>query len=133
MKSSLIAGGRFAARLLRVLDADTEVNRFPIGGGFSAFPGTQFLIGAKAGYRVGPFGIFAKVRPGFIRFDQPPFPRTPELGTRPVVDLGGVFEIYSKYHVFVRIDYGDIVVSYGNSGFGTRHQLQAGFGVGVWF
>jgi hypothetical protein len=34
---------------------------------------------------------------------------------------------------FTRVDFGDLVVSYGNSGFGTRHQFQGTFGVGVWF
>ena len=58
----LIAGGRFSVRALRFLDAEVEVNRFPIGGTAAEFPGTEFLFGAKAGYRGGPFGMG---RPGF--------------------------------------------------------------------
>ena len=32
--------GRFSARTWRFLDAEAEVNRFPVGGGASLFNGT---------------------------------------------------------------------------------------------
>jgi hypothetical protein len=63
-----IAGGRVTVRLYRSLDAEAEIDRFPIGGAYSAFPGTEFLFGARAGHRFGGLGLFATVRPGFIRF-----------------------------------------------------------------
>lgn len=128
-----IAGGRVSVRALRFLDAEAEVNRFPVGGSSALFPGTQFLFGAKAGYRTGAFGIFGKVRPGFIRFDSDNL-NAPALGTRPAVDVGIVLEFYSRRHLFARVDFGDTVVSYGSySGFGTKNQFQGTFGAGVWF
>ena len=57
----------------------------------------------------------------------------PALGARPAVDVGGVLEFYSRHHIFARFDFVDLVVSYGSSGFGTRHQFQGAFGFGVWF
>ena len=87
------------------------------------------LIGARGGYRAGPFGIFAKLRPGFVAFDETQY--GPQLGKRPALDVGGILEIYSSYHVAVRIDYGDAVVWYGPRG--THHQLQGSFGVSFWY
>jgi hypothetical protein len=125
-----MAGGRISARVFRFIDADFEVNRFPIGGAQSSFPGTEVLLGGRAGYHLGHFGLFGRMRPGFVKFDRNQYP--PQLGTRPALDIGGTLEIYSSYHVAVRIDYGDTIVWYGPV-IGTRHQLQGSFGVGVWF
>jgi hypothetical protein len=41
-----------------------------IAGGASNFPATEFLFGVRDGYRSGPFGVFATIRPGFFRFDD---------------------------------------------------------------
>jgi hypothetical protein len=123
-----IAGARLSARVWRFLDAEAEVDRFPVGGAQAQFPGTELLFGARAGFRSGPLGIFAKVRPGFVRFDSQP--NGPSLGTRPAVDLGAAVAVYSQRHVFVRFDAGDLVVSYAN---GARSHFEATAGVGVWF
>ena len=123
------AGGRVSVRAWRFIDADVEINRFPIGGAQSSFPGTEVLMGARAGYHAGPFGLFAKLRPGFVAFDKTQF--GPPLGRKPALDFGGILEIYSSYYVAVRIDYGDQVTWFGARG--TRHQLRGGFGVSVWF
>jgi hypothetical protein len=128
------AGGRVTIGLLPFLDAEVEINRFPIGGAVSNFPGTQFLFGARAGKRIGSLGLFAKVRPGFTRFDATV--NSPTLGTRPVLDFGGIVEYYSRHHIAARFDFGDAIVFYGAgqpAASGTRHQFQGGFGVSVWF
>jgi len=89
--------GRFTVKAFWFLDADFEVNRFPMGGAQSSFPGTQVLLGPRAGVHLSHFGIFGKVRPGFIKYDRNPF--LSQLGTRAALDIGGTFEIYISYHV----------------------------------
>ena len=59
-----------------------EINRFPIGGAVSNSPATEFLFGARLAYRTGPFGLFATVRPGLLRFDDNSF-KDPGIGTSP--------------------------------------------------
>jgi hypothetical protein len=126
-----IAGGRASMRLFGPLHAEAEINRFPIGGGEANFPGTEVLIGARARYCVGPFEIFGKLRPGFIRFDNSRL-NGPVLETQPALDLGGGLGIYSRHQLFVRFDLGDVIVFYGH-GAGTRSQFQGTFGFGLWF
>jgi hypothetical protein len=139
----LAGGGRFTVKLFRFVDAEAEINRYPIGGAISVFPATQALIGARVGYRLGPIGLFAKARPGFMRFDENAY--APRLGTRANLDIGGILELYSTRHVAVRMDFGDTVIFYGREPMlspvgggivpqpGTRHQLQASFGISAWF
>ncbi len=126
----LTGGGRVTVHASRFLDAEAEVNRFPIGGAASNYPATQALFGARAGVRRWPFGIFAKARPGFLRFDD--VLNHPNLGTRAALDLGVILEGYSRHHVAVRADFGDTVVFYGRET-GTRHQFQGSFGISLWF
>jgi hypothetical protein len=137
------AGGRVSVRLLPFLGAEAEVNRFPVGGGTASFPATQGLFGLRAGWRVGPIGIYGKVRPGFVRFDVNSLASP---GTRAALDAGGILELYSSRHLAARFDFGDTVVFYGSNfsipggpppGLlvvpGTRHQLQWSVGVSGWF
>jgi hypothetical protein len=128
-----IAGGRVTYNFHRFLAAEFEVNRFPIGGAFSTFPGTQFLFGARAGGRIGNLGLFATVRPGFIQFGNRSL-KYEDIGTGRVIDLGVAIAAYSRRHIFARFDFGDCIVAYGQpSGYGTRHQFQGTAGFGVWF
>lgn len=136
------AGGRITIRVWRFFDAEAEVNRFAVGGEPILFPGTQVLVGTRAGYRLGPIGFFLKARPGLIAFDGNE--RAPRLGTRFVLDLGAIVEFYSQRHFAFRGDFGDTAVFYGGdaqllpfdrpgTALGTRHQFQASAGVSVWF
>jgi hypothetical protein len=96
------------------------------------------------------FGVFGKVRPGFIhtvydlRTICPPFPCPPGsacfaspcfFAPFPVInndlslDVGGVLEFYPAKRVTVRFDVGDTVV---NRSFAT-HNLQLSAGVGFRF
>ena len=86
------------------------------------------LFGVKAGTRFQHFGLFAKVRPGFLTFDNalreetilvtpgPLFPIGfyPSLRfgrlTQPALDLGGVAEYYPARHWAFRWDMGDTLV-----------------------
>jgi hypothetical protein len=137
------AGGRASVRVLPFLSAELEFNRFPVGGAMALFPATQGLFGVRAGYRLGPLGVYGKLRPGFVRFDHNLYAT---LGTCPALDAGGVLELYSSRHVASRFDLGDTVVFYGTGVSipaiatpgppvipGTRHQVQWSFGLSVWF
>ena len=142
----VIAGSRASVRLLPYVAGEVEINRFPVGGGQSTYPATQVLFGARTGFQIlGGIGLYAKIRPGIIAFD--PNLYVPDLRRRAALDIGGVIEFYSRRHLAVRFDCGDTMVFYGNDVAipnlavpgtpltvpGTRHQLQWGFGVSVWF
>ena len=80
---------------------------------------TEGLFGVKAGQRFKRFGVFGKVRPGFIRFSQGftdliptggsgPFPFTFRVRGRTdfATDVGGVLEIYPTKKILLRFDGG---------------------------
>jgi hypothetical protein len=73
------------------------------------------LFGVKMGMRFNHFGVFGKVRPGFIYY-QEAMPGggdyTPNSLTRFAGDLGGVFEYYPNYASTFRLDAGTTVVRY---------------------
>lgn len=137
-------GGRITVHAFRLVDAEAEVNRYPIGGADSLFPVTQMTFGARLGQRFGPLGIYGKVKPGFVRFDKNLY--VPNMGTHTALEIGAVLEFYSRHHFAARMDFGDTAVFYG-SGIsipsisapgpatvpGTRHQLQWSIGVSAWF
>ncbi len=125
----VLAGGRVSVHTFWLLDAEAEVNRFPIGGAAANYPATQALFGARVGRRIGPFGLYGKLRPGFVRFDRNLY--DPKLGTQAALDAGGILELYSSRHAAGRFDLGDTMVWYG--GAGARHQLQWSVGLSLWF
>jgi len=81
------------------------------------------LFGVKAGKRFNKWGVFAKARPGLIRFGKGAFDIVPS-GTATVfpftfinrslthaaLDLGGVVEFYPSKHLVVRFDGGDTII-----------------------
>jgi hypothetical protein len=140
----LSGGGRVTVHVFRFVDAEAEINRFPVGGGVALFPATQAIFGARAGRRFGPIGVYGKLRPGLMRFDAND--RVQNLAVRPAFDFGGVLAFYSRRHIAGRLDLGDTVVWYGSDTIvppiskpgpsvilGTRHQLQWSLGVSIWF
>jgi hypothetical protein len=127
-------GGRFVYRLFPYLDIDTDFIVHPNGGVSGSR--LQGFFGVKAGKRFGRAGLFAKARPGFIYFSKDPFGAT-EAGSTPFntmwassteasVDLGGVFEFYSRRGPIVRFDLGDTIISYGSRTVGTSPPQPAG-------
>lgn len=107
-------GGRFTVNLKSWLGAEAELNYFPK----SSAPGnrTLGLFGVKAGWRGERFGLFAKVRPGILRFGDPrlPTPSPPVVGAclglrqnNFALDVGGVVEGYPSRRTVVRVDAGD--------------------------
>jgi Outer membrane protein beta-barrel domain len=122
-------GGRFGYNLSRYVALEAEGNFFPrdrdLDGGRSA----QGLFGARVGRRFDKVGVFAKARPGFMRFskgDYRPvggcvavFP--PPIGcfeavprTNFAFDVGGVAEWYPSKNAILRFDAGDTIIHFGN-------------------
>ena len=149
-------GGRFTFNLTENIAFEAEGNYFtrllfgfPQGG--HMFQG-QF--GGKAGKRFDRWGLFGKVRPGFVGFTrvletpgvQTPGPNFFVHKRYPSLDLGGVVEFYVSPRWMVRFDVGDTVIRYSEisfSAFGfptfiiqpkeTRHNLQVSSGIGFRF
>jgi hypothetical protein len=118
------------------LEGDVNFGRYiALDGAFSWFPNSTRghssatgFFGAKAGKRMERFGLFGKVRPGFLTFDNAfrqetvlftPSPfgsigtllsfRSGRL-TQRALDLGGVAEYYPARHWTFRWDFGDMLL-----------------------
>jgi len=117
-------GFRGVFNLGRFVSLEGEFNWFPITPSGSRSGTTiEGLFGAKVGYRTQHFGIFGKVRPGFlsssdslrqINIDLSTIV-TPETFrfnrlTERVVDFGEVLEYYPSKHWAFRWDIGDTVI-----------------------
>jgi outer membrane scaffolding protein for murein synthesis (MipA/OmpV family) len=94
----------------------------------------QGLFGAKYGVRTEKFGIFGKIRPGFIRFGEGEvIPGS--AATEFALDIGGVVELYPTRPVALRFDIGNTLVRFGSlggDGF-TSNNLQITTGVAFRF
>ncbi|HYP51899.1 MAG TPA: outer membrane beta-barrel protein, partial [Pyrinomonadaceae bacterium] len=121
-------GARFTYNFTDYFAAEAEGNIFPQRQFFGRAMQAQF--GVKAGKRFKRFGIFAKARPGFVRFTEEtviePGPTVvingtpvvaPVFDTRPQthfsMDVGGVLEFYPSRRLVVRADAGDTMIRYG--------------------
>ena len=129
-------GGRFTYNLTNNIAVEAEANFFPGNDNFdndlSAPAGEMFQaqFGVKAGKRFSKFGIFGKVRPGFVSF----FDASRMTGTTTIVflnqqfergvfttgtetdfsmDVGGVVEYYPSSRIVTRFDFGDTIIRYG--------------------
>jgi hypothetical protein len=118
-------GGRLTFNLTEGFGIEGELNTFPQDGrvnlaNLSSINShkTQALFGVKYGMRSEKFGIFGKLRPGFVRFSQgSPGALSivpPSSETQFALDFGGVFEIYASRHVALRFDLGDTIIRYSN-------------------
>ena len=113
-------GGRGVWHLLPFVDLDGDLAVHP-NAGVSGYK-IEGLVGAKSGVRFRRFGVFAKVRPGFLYFSKDPFGvgrrGTPFEKTDwarsldPALDVGGVVEYYTPRGTIVRFDLGDTIVRY---------------------
>src|SRR5262245_13652837 len=121
--SALGFGGRFVYKVLPHVDLESEMIIWPNN---QASTGTwiQGLFGPKLGERFERFGLFVKVRPGFIHFRKDPFGQAGSGGstilgrnfahtTDPLIDVGGVIEYYTTRGVILRFDLGDTIIKYG--------------------
>ena len=165
-KSQRGAGGRITVNLNDNFALEGEFNTFPnnfrlsvpqlnqfVTRKLSRDRVDQFLFGMKFGVRSNLFGLFGKIRPGFVRSqlqDETANSANPTLNTRfrtssgLALDLGGVLEIYPSRHTMLRFDAGDTLIRYEtkiqtSSGSSTsknkftNHNLQASAGFGLRF
>lgn len=138
-------GARFTYNLNKHVALEAEGNFFPgirleeftgfTSGGVPAGHIYQGQFGVKAGKRFKKFGLFAKIRPGFVGFTQashftgfkPVTIFNPRFGevhyedaqfrigpvTYPAADVGGVVEFYPSRRIVTRLDVGDTIIRYG--------------------
>lgn len=104
---------------------------------------TQLLAGLRVGIQRERFGLYAKARPGLIRFsDVADDERSRRATTRAALDLGIVLDLPVGDRLFIRVDAGDTIISLprtsqdseGERG-GSRidHNLQVAVGAGFRF
>ena len=119
-------GGRFGYNFSKYFSLEAEGNFFPRDRDLDAGRKTQALFGVKAGKRFEKVGVFAKARPGFVRYERgdyrfgsggcvavfpPPIScYRPVARTNFAVDLGGVVELYPSKRTIIRFDAGDTIV-----------------------
>jgi len=105
----------------------SEINFFPDpGDGATNQEGgriTQGLFGVKAGITRRKWGLFAKVRPGFVSNGKaiiavsstpPPFSFSFGRLTHFATDIGGIFEYNVTRRISFRTDLGDAIVRHGS-------------------
>jgi len=138
-------GGRFSYNFSRFGGVDADANHFPGGSARNPnFGETTGFVGARIGYATDSIGLFAKIRPGFIHFAQDSAAASRGLSQNYfALDVGAVLERYFKNHTFVRLDFGDTVVPYGNTLYvdasgtsrrlGTQNNPSASIGFGFYF
>jgi len=157
-------GGRFTYNFTKNIAIEAEANFFSVDKKSMPVVGMpipvrepggrkfQAVFGPKIGIRKRNFGIFGKVRPGFIRLGRyevinrvGPINQFFVLSSPKTnltffnVDVGGVFEYYPTRRTVFRVDVGDTIIRYNsqqpkeiNPSF-TRHNLQTSVGFGFRF
>jgi hypothetical protein len=114
--SGIGGGGRLTINLTKHLALEGELNYFP-STGYYEVQRLQGQFGVKSGIRFNQFGLFGKLRPGFLRTQyefpviciQAPCPPISVDQTGFALDVGGVVEFYPARRVTVRFDIGDTV------------------------
>ena len=122
-------GGRFGYNVGRHVALEGEVNVLPERNLNEVFQSrrTQLFTGVRAGRRWEKAGLFAKARPGAVHFDEygARGPCTVVVGSRTcfddprtffATDLGGVFEYYPTRRTIFRVDAGDTIIRFRDSG-----------------
>ena len=106
-------GTNFTYNFTRGIGLDSTLNFIP--GQQGSKPMMEGLFGVRMGMRTDKFGIFAKVRPGFIYYEDA-VPIQGEIATgsltRFAADVGGIVEYYPERNSTLRFDVGTTVVRY---------------------
>ncbi len=113
-RDNLSGGGfSFDYNFNRHFAFDSAMNFLPSQGGTQGM--MQGMYGVKLGERWNRWGLFAKVRPGFIYYNEA-WPgggaKSPQSLSRFAWDFGGVAEIYTHHNGTFRIDVGTTMVRY---------------------
>jgi hypothetical protein len=115
---TFVPGGgiTFSYRVARLASFDSEFNLFLPKGKSGETGAIQDVL---AGFKVGPqfrsWGVFAKVRSGFIHYDHTQVPGSNtgyESTNRFAIDLGGVAEYYASRRSTLRFNIGTTLVHY---------------------
>ena len=130
--SDFAFGGRLSWQALRLVGAEAELTFFPADfaddPAFSASR-VEALFGVTVGPRMGAVRPFGKIRPGFLRFAEPPEPFAcilifpPPLAcvlpgeTVLALDAGGGIELFLTDRTFARIEAGDRILRYPGPAF----------------
>jgi hypothetical protein len=123
-RDTLGGGGRVTYNLTKYVAIEGELNYFT-SGSYDDYNRLQGQFGVKAGPRYKRFGIFGKVRPGFINTKKDFFFHVPcdfvpactqavsatDSYTGFSLDVGGVAEVYASKRIFVRFDVGDTIAN----------------------
>lgn len=137
--------GRLGYHLRDSLSVEGEFNFFPGDLGVASKGITAGFFGAKYGRKLQRVGVFGKVRPGFTRFQAPedavlcialvPPPQACMIGgkTEFALDAGGVFEIYARRRWTFRVDAGDTMIRFRDSGGSWNHNFMFTSSVGFKF
>jgi hypothetical protein len=135
-------GGRFGYNFSRLVALEAEGNFFPRDRDAEGGRKIQVLAGVKTGKRFDKFGLFAKARPGFMRFSKGDYQQfgscillfpPPAACFQPVsktsfaFDLGGVAEWYPSKNSIVRFDAGDTIIRFGKRNVTAIDISPAGF------
>lgn len=120
-------GGRFGYNPSKYFALEAEINFFPRDRDLEGGQKFQGLFGVKAGQRFDKVGVFAKARPGFIRFERgdyfpvggciavfpPPLACFQSRATTNFAfDVGGVVEVYPSNNTLIRFDVGDTMIRF---------------------
>jgi len=112
----------FGYNFTRGFAFDSALNFLPAQGGTKGM--VQGLFGVKLGDRWKHWGLFAKVRPGFIYYNEA-WPGggvdTPGSLSRFVWDVGGAAEFYTHHNGTFRVDLGTTLVRYLTDKVDTRY------------
>ncbi len=106
-------GSSFGYNFSRAIAFDSTVNFIP--GQQGTKPMIQGLFGIKVGARTEHVGVFAKIRPGFIYYENAVQMRgdtTQGSLSRFATDVGGVVEYYPRRNSTWRFDVGTTLVRY---------------------
>lgn len=139
-------GPRVGYNVTTYLTLEAEMNFFPRDRDLEGGRKTQAVFGVKAGKRFEKAGIFAKARPGFVRFSRGDFIGSPlaicpaifplPIGcfqpvatTNFAIDIGGVGELYPSTNTIIRLDAGDTIIRFGDRRVAAKSNTMSNLGV----
>jgi hypothetical protein len=122
VSNDFLVGGRFTFNARHWLGVESEWGFTPQNVVFNGGHINQFLFGPKVGIRKPRLGAFIKARGGFSSisnftktFDETSLTQTLGRQTNPLIDLGGVIEIYPGKRWLLRYDFSDLVTQHNNN------------------
>ena len=116
--------GRLGYNVSDHLGIEGELNIFPQDLEVFSKGMVAGFFGAKAGWRSEKIGVFGKIRPGFVRFQQlnaalicpavfpPVFACALANKTDFALDAGGVLEFYLRSGMGFRVDVSDLMIRF---------------------